>query len=92
MYIPNSRKLRSFFIEYKRNLLLLFLAIIIIIMQANSECETGDSGSYCFCYFPLVCENKEKKQREEISSMEMNVCIGSVNFYIHTDDGDGERF
>lgn len=36
--LPNSRKLRRFFIEYKR--------MMIIIMQADSECETGDSGSY----------------------------------------------
>lgn len=42
MYIPNSRKLRRFFIEYER--------MMIIIMQADSECETGDSGS-CWLFF-----------------------------------------
>lgn len=36
--------------------------MMIIIMQADSECETGDSGSYFFCYFLFVCENEQKKQ------------------------------
>lgn len=38
----------------------------MIIMQADSECKTGDSGSYCFLLFSF-CENEEKKQQEETS-------------------------